>query len=180
MELSIEKLKDIINKFNNDEKTIYFEENDESVQIDIYDNISGFQFGKMYQINEIEGIIHTSKVKLSLKLCHHGHGALNEINFFHVKNGWVMSGLFHLNYEICNKDGNPLFKKILDHDHYLIYPSKIFIAIHNLWSLIEDNIINLDQAQQLMNEIGSWIDTTYTKSSKNIISLTDGANPFRN
>lgn len=179
MELSIERLKDKINELNNDEKTIYFKENEESIQIDIYDNISSFQFGKMYQFNEIEEIIHKSKAKLSLKFHHQGYDYSEEINFFHVKNGWVLKGFFHFNYEICNKDGNPLFKKILDHNCYLIYPSKIFTAIHNLWNLIEESIINLEQAQQLMNEIGCWIDMTHSKSSKNIISLTDGSNPFK-
>ena len=91
-----------------------------------------------------------------------------------------MDGFFHSNYEESNKDGNPLYKKILNHNCYLIYPSKIFTSIHYLWNLIHNETINIEQAKLLLNEIGRWIDNTNNQTPKNIVSLTDGSNPFKN
>ncbi len=171
--------KPIFTGFRDIREDKYLDQYEESAEIEIYDNILNFEFGKMYQLKEIEELIHTSKAKLNLEFYHQGSVYKEKIKFFHIKYGWVVSGFFHYNYEICNKNGNPLFKKILNHNCYFIYPSKVFDSINNLWKLIDNDSINVEQAQLLMNEIGIWIDDTNKVASKNIVSLTDGSDPFK-
>ncbi|BBH54673.1 hypothetical protein [Fluviispira sanaruensis] len=176
---SVAELKNMLNEIHKEEKTIYFDEGEELVKIDIYDNILNYKFGNAYQLKDVEELIHTSKAKLNLTFDY--QGILEEtIEFFHLKYGWIVNGFFHYNYEICNKYGNPVLKNILEHNLYLIYPSKVFTSIHNLWKLIENDSISIDQAQLLMNEIGHWIDETNKVASKNIVLLTDGSVPFKN
>ncbi|MBN3346146.1 hypothetical protein CF050_04455 [Clostridium botulinum] len=81
------------------------------------------------------------------------------------ENGWEVT--FNAINGLCDKSGNPVLLKILDHD-FINYPHDLGGYLEFLWNQANENGLSHEEVQTALYDLGRWISTCESNTPSGI------------